>query len=215
MSLGTTHGSRYVSVMKKTRKRKRLSQTTARATPPAGDGSSAGVASPPLTTTLKSFVKGGSDRAFREFIYAVVSLNNQMGRHLRLFADHIGVSEAQVLMLRVIAERPDATVGQLAQQLHVTSQFVTIEIGDLVKRSIVEKRPNESDRRSMLLRLTAKGESLVRELSTIMRIGNDIHFRSLTEDRAKLLQDTLNTLLTDGDEAFHAMSAPSLRSRLG
>jgi DNA-binding MarR family transcriptional regulator len=129
-------------------------------------------------------------------------------------AAHIGVSEAQAVMLRAIAERRDATVGQLAQQLQVTSQFVTIEVGNLVKNGIVEKRPNQADRRSVLLRLTAKGESLLGELSRIMRIGNDIYYRSLTEDRAKALQATLDTILADGIEAYHAMSAPNLRSRV-
>jgi MarR family transcriptional regulator, organic hydroperoxide resistance regulator len=168
---------------------------------------------PPLTTTLKSFVKDGSDRAFRELIYTFVALANQMDNHLKMFATLIGVSEAQVVMLRVIAERQDATVGLLAQQLYVTSQFVTIEIGDMVKKGIVEKKPNEADRRSMFLRLTAKGESLLRELSAILRMANDIHFRSLTEERAKLLQEMLSAILTDGVAAYHEVSAPNLRSR--
>jgi DNA-binding MarR family transcriptional regulator len=170
---------------------------------------------PPLTTTLKSFVKDGSDRAFRKLIYTLIALANQMERHRKLFATLIGVSEAQVEMLRVIAERQDATVGLLAQQLYVTSQFVTIEIGDLVKKGIVEKQPNEADRRSMFLRLTAKGESLLRELSAILRMASDIHFRSLTEERAKLLQEMLSAILTDGAAAYHEVSAPNLRSRLG
>lgn len=181
--------------------------------PAARDAAQARGSSPPLTTTLKSFVKDGSDRAFRELIYSLVALSNQMARFRKLMAAHIGVSEAQAVMLRIIAERQDATVGQLAQQLHVTSQFVTIEIGGLVKNGIVEKRPNEADRRSVLLRLTAKGESLLSELSRIMRIGNDIYYRSLTEDRAKFLQETLDTILSDSVEAYHAMSAPNLRSR--
>jgi hypothetical protein len=66
----------------------------------------------------------------------------------------------------------------------------------------------------VLLRLTAKGESLLGELSRIMRIGNDIYYRSLTEDRAKALQATLDTILADGIEAYHAMSAPNLLSRV-
>lgn len=136
-----------------------------------------------------------------------------MARFRKLMATHIGVSEVQAVMLRIIAERQDATVGQLAQQLHVKSQFVTIEIGGLVKNGIVEKRPNEADRRSVLLRLTAKGESLLSELSRIMRIGNDIYYRSLTEDRAKFLQETLDTILLDSIEAYHAMSTPNLRNR--
>jgi DNA-binding MarR family transcriptional regulator len=199
--------------MKKMSNRKGLSPATAGKAAPAGDGRPNGSLSTPLTTTLKSFVKSGSDRSFREFIYTLVALANQMARHRKRFADHIGVSEAQAVMLRMIAEGRHATVGQLAQQLHVTSQFVTIEIGDLVKKGIVEKRPNQADRRSLLLRLTAKGESIVRELSSIMRIANDIHFCSLTEDRAKMLQDILNAILRDGDIAYHEISAPNLRSR--
>lgn len=211
MTLAMTHRESYVSVMRKAKKHKHMAT---RSTPPAGDGRPAGASPPPLTTTLKSFVKGGSDRELRKLIYTLVALGNLMARHRKLYADHIGVSDAQAIMLRMIVESQDATVGQLAQQLHVTSQFVTIEIGDLVKKGIVEKRPNKADRRSMLLRLTDKGESLVRELSTIMRIANDIWLRSLSEDRAKMLQDTLNTLLIHGGEAFHALSAPNLRGRL-
>jgi DNA-binding MarR family transcriptional regulator len=198
--------------MRKAKSRKRPHPATTDKPPPA-DHARPTTGSLPLTTTLKSFVKGGSDRAFRDLIYSFVAIGNQLARNRKLIASHIGLSEAQGVMLRMIAERPDATVGQLAQQLFVTSQFVTIEIGDLVKKGIVEKRPNEADRRSVLLRLTAKGEGLLREVSTIMRIGADIYFRSLTEDRVKLLQDTLTTLLIHGNEAYHAMSAPNLRSR--
>jgi MarR family transcriptional regulator, organic hydroperoxide resistance regulator len=215
MTLVRTHCDDYVWVMKRTTNRKRLSHTVTDDNPPAGIGRLAGVPSPPLTTTLKSFVKGGSDRELRKLVYTMVALGNQMARHRKVCADHIGVSEAQAIMLRMIAESQDATVGQLAQRLQVTSQFVTIETGDLVKNGIIEKRPNKADRRSMLLRLTAKGEGLVRELSGIMRIGNDIWLRSLSEERAKILQETLDTLLIHGMEASHAISAPSLRSRLG
>jgi MarR family transcriptional regulator, organic hydroperoxide resistance regulator len=200
--------------MRKASNRRDLNRTTAGETSLAGDGRPNQASPPPLTTTLKSFVKDGSDRAFRELIYTLVALANQLDKHLKLFATLIGVSEAQVQMLRVIAERQDATVGLLAQQLYVTSQFVTIEIGDLVKKGIVEKKPNEADRRSMFLRLTAKGESLLRELSAILRMANDIHFRSLTEERAKLLQEMLSAILTDGAAAYHEVSAPNLRSRL-
>src|SRR5215470_17932454 len=153
---------------------------------------------PPLTISLRSFVKDGSDREFHQLIYALTRLQNQMARHLKLFAAYMGVTEAQAIMMRIIAETPDATVGYLAQRLYVTSPFVTVEIGDLVKKSIVEKRPNPADRRSMFLGLTRKGKSLLRELASIMRKGNDIHFRSLTEERVRLLQEMINTLITDG-----------------
>jgi len=207
-----TRGARYLWAMKKPSTGKRLRHAATGTVPSAIEGGTAAAPSPPLTTTLKTFVKGGSDRKLRKLVYTLVALGNLMAHHRKLCADHIGVSEAQAIMLRMIAESQDATVGQLAQRLQVTSQFVTIEIGDLVKEGVVEKRPNKADRRSVLLHLTAKGEGLVRDLSRIMRIGNDIWLRSLSEEQAQMLQDTLDTLLSHGIESSHAISAPGLRN---
>jgi DNA-binding MarR family transcriptional regulator len=169
---------------------------------------------PPLTISLKSFLRDGSDREFRQLIYALMRLQNQMARHLKLFAAYMGVTEAQAVMMRIIAETPDATVGHLAQRLYVTSQFVTIEIGSLVKKNIVEKRRNKADRRSMFLSLTPRGKSLLCELAPIMRKGNDIHFRSLTEDRGRIFQEMINAIITDGMSALHELYAPHLRDQM-
>src|SRR5262249_11887926 len=119
-------------------------------------------------------------------------------------------TQAQFLIMRIIAETPDATVGYLAQRLYVTSQFVTIEIGGLIEKNIVEKRPNPDDRRSKFLSLTGRGKSLLRELAIILRKGNDIHFRSLTEERARLLQEMIDTLVTDGMRSLREVYTPLL-----
>jgi len=168
---------------------------------------------PPLTTSLKSFVKNGSDRAFRQLVYDLIKLSNQLARNRTRFASYVGVTDAQWLMVVIIAETRGTTVSNLAQQLNVTSQFVTIEIGDLAKRNIVEKRPNETDRRSMILSLTPKGKSLLREVSPMLQAANDIMFRSLTEERAKLLKEMVNALIADGAAALHELEAPHWLSK--
>jgi DNA-binding MarR family transcriptional regulator len=124
------------------------------------------------------------------------------------------LNAAQAIMMRMIAETPDATVGYLAQRLYVTSQFVTIEIGNLVKKGIVEKRPNPAGRRSMFLSLTRTGKSLLCELAPIMRKGNDIHFRSLTEERVRLLQEMISILITDGMTSLREVYAPLLDGQM-
>jgi len=207
-------GRRSFDTMTKAKPRMRPDRLAPDGTTPQNHAASAEETFPPLTISLKSFVKDGSDREFRRLIYGLTRLQNQMERHRKLFAAYIGVTEAQVVMMRIIAETQDATVGHLAQQLYVTSQFVTIEIGGLVKKNIVEKRPNEADRRSMFLNLTPKGKSLLGELAIVMRKGNDIHFRSLTEDRARLLQEIISTLITDGMSALHELYAPHLRGQM-
>lgn len=168
---------------------------------------------PPMTTSLKSFVKNGTDREFRLLVYDLIKLSNQLARNRKHFATYMGVTDAQSLMMMIIAETRGTTVGHLAQQLNVTSQFVTIEIGDLVKKNIVEKRPNEADRRSMFLSLTPKGKNLLREVSPMLQKANDVMFRSLTEERAKVLKEMINTLVTDGGMALHELEAPHWLSK--
>ena len=168
---------------------------------------------PPLTTSLQAFVKDGSDRTFRRLIYDLTSLFNQMMRNRKQFAAYIGVTEAQLLMMTIIAEMRESTVGQIAQRLNVSSQFVTIEVGDLVRKEILEKRPNEADRRSMFLNLTAKGQRLLCELAPLRRKINDIHFHSLTEDRAQVLHEIVSTLIAGGKNAGHELDAPDLQGK--
>jgi DNA-binding MarR family transcriptional regulator len=181
---------------------------------PQSDAVSADATFPPLSTSLKSLVKDGSDYRFRQLIYDLTRLSNQMARNRRHFAAYIGVSEAQLQMMMIIAEKESATVGHVAQQLNVSSQFVTIEIGNLIKKNIVEKRPNEADRRSMFLNLTPKGRSLFCEMAPLRRKANDIHFRSLTEDRMGVLQEIIAVLISDGATAFHELEAPHVRGQM-
>jgi MarR family transcriptional regulator, organic hydroperoxide resistance regulator len=178
------------------------------------DGVSAEARFPPLSTSLRGFVKDGSDHKFRQLIHDLTRLSKQMARNRGHFAAYIGVSEPQLLMMTIIAETQGATVSQIAQQLSVSSQFVTNEISDLIKKNIVEKQPNEADRRSMFLNLTAKGKSLFCEMAPLRQKANDIHFRSLTEDRARVLQEIIAVLISDGMTALHELEAPDIRGQI-
>jgi hypothetical protein len=73
---------------------------------------------------------------------------------------------------------------------------------------LVEKRPDELDRRSVRLKLTAKGEGLVRDLAPLRRKANDTMFRSLDRERARALRTILADLIADGRIALHDLQAP-------
>lgn len=168
---------------------------------------------PPLTTSLTTFARDGSDRAFRRLIYSFVSLTGFMEANRDYFAAYIGVSSPQLLMMGVIAETPGPNVSAIAERLSVSTQFVTTEIGKLIAKNIVLKRPNEADRRGVLLSLTTKGRTLLRELGPVRRKVNDMTFRSLTEERAKALQEIIDGLIIDARSAVHGLDAPDMRGR--
>ena len=168
---------------------------------------------PPLSTSLEPFVKDGTDREFRRLIFSLLTLFDLMQRNRKYFADYVGLTDAQYMMMVLIADDPGMTVGRLAERLNVSSPFVTAEIARLIKKTIVGKRPNEADRRSMLLTLTPKGETLLCELGPVRRRINDLTFNSLTQERARLLQDIVDGLVADARNAVHEITAPHMRGK--
>jgi MarR family transcriptional regulator, organic hydroperoxide resistance regulator len=166
---------------------------------------------PPLSISIETFLKDGTDREFRHLIYSLLSFSTLMIRHREYYASYIGVTGSQYSMMAVIAESRLATVGYVAEQMGVASQFVTAEISKLIEKDIIEKTPNEMDRRSILLKLTPRGQRLLRELGPIRRESNDLMYGSLTADRGRALQEIIDKLIEDGNSALHAFDAPNRR----
>jgi DNA-binding MarR family transcriptional regulator len=168
---------------------------------------------PPLSISIETFLKDGTDREFRRLIYSLLSFSSLMIRHRDYYAWYIGVTGSQYSMMAVIAEARLATVGYVAEQMGVASQFVTAEISKLIGKNIIEKTPSETDRRSMNLRLTLKGQNLLRELGPVRRESNDLMYGSLTGDRGRALQEIIDTLIKDANSALHALDAPHQHGR--
>jgi DNA-binding MarR family transcriptional regulator len=177
--------------------------------------SSAEEAFPPLTISLETFVKDGSDCGFRELIFGLIALYNQMQFHMDRLARHIGTTGSQFHMLMALARTPDLTVGRIAELMDVASTVVTLEIGGLVRKGLIERRSNENNRRSSLLNLTPKGRELVRQAAPMLRRVNDLHFRSLTAERAALLTETLHAIVADGQRILDELDASDAGDAMG
>lgn len=156
-------------------------------------------------------MKNGSDRDFRSLIYSMLSFATLMLRSREYFAAHIGVTGPQYSMMAVIAESGRATIGEIAIRMNVASPFVTTEIGKLIKKDIVQKMANETDRRSVIVTLTAKGKNLIRDLAPLRCTVNDNMYRSLTPARAAALADIMRDLIADSSRALYELDAPRQR----
>jgi len=168
---------------------------------------------PPLSISSEAFLKDGTDRKFRHLIYSLLNFSALMIRHRECYASYIGVTGSQYSMVVIIADARLATVGHVAERMGVASQFVTAEISKLIDKGIVEKTPNEMDRRSILLKLTPRGKKLLGELGPIRRESNDLMYGSLTAERGRALQEAIDKLIEDGHSALHAFDAPDRRGK--
>ena len=74
------------------------------------------------------------------------------------FAESIGVSPTAVRALGRVAEYGPITPKELASRLTLTTGTITPLLDALEESGLVERTPNPADRRSVLIRLSDKGE---------------------------------------------------------
>ena len=168
---------------------------------------------PPPSISIENLLRDGSDREFRRLVHSLIGFAEMVVRHREIYGAYIGVTGPQYQMMTIIAGAPNVTVSDIAKTMSVSNQFVASETGKLVAENIVERTPNHADRRSMLLNLTPKGRNLIRELAPLRRESNDLMYRSLTGDRARVLQEIMDRLIADAEIALHELAAPHLRGQ--
>lgn len=106
-----------------------------------------------------------------------------------------GLSVRDLGLLRVIA-----TDGPLSQQAlsgkHKTDRTTIVEVVDgLEKRELVVRLPNESDRRSYLLRITPRGTKLLAAANKLTEKTKNRFLEELSESEWATLKDLLSRLI--------------------
>jgi DNA-binding MarR family transcriptional regulator len=129
-----------------------------------------------------ALLTAGSDVAFRRTVYLMVlsfgrlmSCREAFGRALALtgsqFAVLIGAAYAQ--------GRDGVSIRALADHIQLAPTHVTTEVGRLIRRGLLVKKTNPRDRRGVLVTLSRRGETAVRELAPFLRRVNDRLFEKV------------------------------------
>ena len=106
------------------------------------------------------------------------------------------LSPHQVRALRVVCEREETRISDLAEALHIAPRSAT-EVADALQvRGLVERAADPADRRAVVLRVTEAGRSVQREVAAARDADNRELFGRLSDaDRADLAR--LLAALTD------------------
>ena len=118
----------------------------------------------------------GSDLQFREFIADLFAAVAGMHSLRRALAKSIGLSAAEFSVLLAtwhLQKRGEVGINTLANHLHVAAAHVTAEVGQLVDRRLLKKRPHPVDTRAVLIELTKSGRDILTELAPLLRKIND------------------------------------------
>jgi DNA-binding MarR family transcriptional regulator len=105
----------------------------------------------------------------------LISCREAFGRALALtgsqFAVLIGTAYAQ--------GRDGVSIRALADHIQLAPTHVTTEVGRLIRKGLLVKTMNQRDRRGVLVTLSPRGETAVRQVAPFLRRVNDLLFQGV------------------------------------
>jgi DNA-binding MarR family transcriptional regulator len=157
------------------------------------------------TTTRPELLDDGSDFRFRALIYDFLAFNNRLGEirnGLGTLIDLPGTQYSTLIAIAMLEERTSPGVSDVAEYLHVSGTFVTLEVKKLIARGLITKSPSNIDRRRVSLAATPKGMELLRELRRLQAPINDTMFANISRDDFETLSRVLPLLNAQAEEAL-------------
>ena len=161
---------------------------------------------PRLTVAKPDLLDDGSDTRFRDLLYDFFAFGSRLEEARARFAGYIGLTPPQYLILIAIGRGTPAHelgVAQVAERLHLSGAFVTIEVNKLVRSGLVEKCPHPHDRRRVNLSVTAIGFEKLERLAALQRSVNDALFAPLDRKSFETLSEMMRRLALGAGQAIH------------
>jgi MarR family transcriptional regulator, organic hydroperoxide resistance regulator len=153
----------------------------------------------------------GSDVVFRQLLHDIFSFARHLQNARARFADFVGLSPTQYMILIAISHRDrdgenGLGINEIADHLHLSGAFVTIEVNKLVELTYVVKEAHPTDRRRVRLRATAEGHRHITRLAAFQRPINDALFAGLDAEEFRQLQRMMARVEANGDNALKLAS---------
>jgi len=135
-----------------------------------------------LKLNIYPFLDGHKLRAFERKLWG--HLNDQLNDK-----SCGNVSLAQCHTILELGEQNQTTIGELAKSMGLDKSTLSRTIDSLVKKGLVDRVPNPSDRRYTLISLTKGGESTCKQINST----NDAYFKRIfktipSEEHDRIIQ---------------------------
>ncbi|QRG09652.1 winged helix-turn-helix transcriptional regulator [Xanthobacter dioxanivorans] len=160
----------------------------------------------PLTTSRPALLVDGSDLEFRDLVHDMLAFAAAIEEVRDRLGGLIGLSGTQYTILtsiaRLSARAPELGVNTLAEHLHLSGAFVTIEVNKLVAAGLVTKVTNPEDRRRVVLAVTEEAERRLGEMTRVQVPANDTLFEPLSTHDFKMLRGIVAKLAGTGERTL-------------
>jgi DNA-binding MarR family transcriptional regulator len=108
----------------------------------------------------------------------------------------VGLTALQYTALTTLEQYPDLTSAQLARQSFVTAQTMADMVVALEKRGLIQRQRDDSDRRRLVLSLSAEGRALLRKFRKRVSSVEEQMLTEMSERQVTTFRKTLQTCLT-------------------
>lgn len=106
----------------------------------------------------------------------------------------------QMKVLMILSSRKEATVGTLAETMGASLSNMTGILDRLVTQGLVERVPSQSDRRSILIRLTDNARQIFRQLNQSGFERFNLIIDNLTSEDREIVERGLRILAIAMDQ---------------
>ncbi len=158
-----------------------------------------------LTVSRPELLVNGSDEEFRALLHDTLAFAARIQEMRNRLGGLIGLSGAQYTILIAISHLQGESgvgVNSVADHLHLSGAFVTIEVNRLVSLNLVRKEVNPEDRRRVLLTITPHAREVLKTLTAVQRPANDALFGHLSRSDFQMLRQIFPAFVTSADQAL-------------
>ena len=163
----------------------------------------------PATVTHEAMLDDGKDAAFRNMLHGLLALTARLEAIRSNVGKILGISGVQYTMLMSIyhlEEHSPVFINSVADHLHLSGAFVTIETGKLVKLGVLKKIKDPQDGRRVRLEITPSTRRRLVELAEVQRQINDLMFADFKARDFKGLARGISLLVDSCDAAVRLSS---------
>ncbi|MDX6642680.1 MAG: hypothetical protein QOD76_642 [Solirubrobacteraceae bacterium] len=115
----------------------------------------------PERTTQPEIPPAAADRAPRSVAFLLSQLGFAASRRFVAALEPIGIHPREFLLLRFVASKRGQSQQALAERLGVPPSRMVALVDSLEDRGLIERRPDQQDRRVRALHPTAKGRAVL------------------------------------------------------
>lgn len=159
------------------------------------------------TVTLASVLdRDKSDSSFRQLLHNIFAFSSKIEAIRGEFGKLIGLTGIEYTCLIATAylrEREVVYVNSLADHLHLSGAFITLQTNKLAKKGYITKTKDPEDARRVLLDVTEQGYAALASLAPTQQQVNDTLFAGVDQEQFLAISRVFGLLVNNGDRAVN------------